>query len=166
MLEFLPYIAMGMKYGPQIIALVQSATSNQDLVEKISALPVEVMKLAAGLGGELFPGVKKELQAVAGAVTAFDHSFNVWVQKACNMLLPTTPKLVEDGIYGPLTRERVKILQKSLNLQAVDGWVGKLTRSAIDHAVALLVDNSNDITTPAAALELAASMPTATAKPV
>jgi hypothetical protein len=137
-MALLPYIALGMKYGPQIIALIQSATSNQDLVTKLATLPSDAMTVIQQIGTVLFPNVKGELKSAAGAIAAFDHAWVLWVQKACNMLLTDTPKLVEDGLYGPRTQARVKILQKSLNMEVIDGWVGKLTRSAIDHAIALL----------------------------
>ena len=158
-LALIPYIAMGVQYGPQIIALFQSATSSADLVTKIETLPKQVMDVVTQIGSALFPQAQSQLQAAAGAVAAFDHAFTEWVQQACNMLLPDTPKLAVDGIYGPLTRNRVMTLQKSLNLAQVDGWVGKLTRAAIDHAVALLTDTTNNINTPVAAIAAAASHP-------
>jgi hypothetical protein len=163
MLNFLPFIQLGMKYGPSIIAMIQAATSNADLTSKIATLPADVMKVIAQLGGEIFPGVKPELQNAAGAVAAFDHAFTQWVQKACNTLLSDTPKLAEDGIYGPRTVARVKVLQAALHMQSIDGFVGKLTRAAIDHAMALFIDDTNNVTTPAEALEIAASNATATA---
>lgn len=161
-MALLPYIALGMKYGPQVIALIQSATSNEDLMSKIATLPADAMKVVQAVGTALFPNVKGELQGVAGAIAAFDHAYVQWIQKGCNMLLPDTPKLVEDGIYGPRTSARVKVLQKALNMQVVDGWVGKLTRAAMDHAIALLTGD-NKVTTPAAAVQMTAAAQTAAA---
>ena len=137
-MALLPYIALGMQYGPQVIALFQSATSNADLITKIATLPPAVLKVVQDVGAQLFPSVKADLQAVAGATAAFDHAFVMWIQQACNMLLPSAPKLVVDGLYGSRTQANVKLLQKSLNLQVIDGWVGKLTRAAMDAAVAKL----------------------------
>jgi len=135
-LALMPYIAMAMQYGPQIIAIVQQATSNADLVTKLETLPNQVVAVATEIGAALFPSAQKDLQAAAGAMAAFDHSFTMWVQQACNMLLPDTPKLVVDGLYGPLTKARVTKLQQNLNVSVIDGWVGKLTRAAIDGAIA------------------------------
>jgi peptidoglycan hydrolase-like protein with peptidoglycan-binding domain len=162
MLSLIPYIALGVKYGSSIIALVQSATSNTDLATKIETLPAEVLKVANAIGAEMFPAVKPELQAAAGAVAGFNHAFTIWCQEACNMLLPDTPKLTVDGIYGPMTTARVKKLQQSLNISTIDGWVGKLTRAAIDSAIAKItgaVAANQPMVTPAAAIaSVAASM--------
>lgn len=59
----------------------------------------------------------------------------VWVQHALNLLkVPGTP-LVEDGIYGPLTRHAVVAFQKTHGL-APDGIVGPLTTAAIEKSTA------------------------------
>lgn len=55
------------------------------------------------------------------------------LQERLNKALPLTPLLVVDGIFGPMTLNRVRAFQAKYGL-AVDGIVGPVTWAAIDKA--------------------------------
>jgi peptidoglycan hydrolase-like protein with peptidoglycan-binding domain len=95
----------------------------------------DVKALFAAIGAQLFPKVRPELQAAAAASASYAPDYVMRVQNAANLLLGIKPPLDVDGHYGPLTRDAVEKLQKKLGLEAVDGWVGDKSMSAIQAAL-------------------------------
>lgn len=128
----LPLIVGAVSTVKQILDI---ATSNADIVQKIKAGVPALAGLLQTLGAELFPNAKKELQIAAGAMAAFDPDVTKWVQGALNVVLEPTPGLEVDGIYGPKTRAAVELLQQKNGL-TVDGWAGNITQALISGLLA------------------------------
>ncbi len=127
----------------QIIALIPTILRIVDFAKRILTQGLSINSLSqvlqnddvksvfTQLGGLLFPKVKDEFKAVAGAVAAYSPDYVMKVQNAMNTFLVPTPALAVDGHYGKLTREAVEAFQKQEKLEVVDGWAGDKTLARI-----------------------------------
>lgn len=120
---------------PTIKSILDVATSNQDIVTRITHASAPVANLLSQIGESLFPKVAPALRIAAGAMAAFDPDVTKWLQGSLNSLLDPSPNLVVDGLYGPKTRAAVEQLQAKFGLR-IDGWAGALTQAAISSALA------------------------------
>ncbi len=134
-MDWFTIISLTMQYGPLVKNIIDESLSNDDIVTKIQKLAGPLAPILEQLGGQLFPQAKPALHIAAAAMATFNPSATKSVQGALNILLVPSPNLTVDGINGPKTRAAVKAYQVQLGLDA-DGWVGLLTRSAIDAAMA------------------------------
>lgn len=126
------YIPLIIQYGPTVKAILDTATNNTDTAAKLEAQVKPVIGLLEQLGAALFPQAAKAIHVVGGAMAAFDPNVTKWVQGACNNIAKVSPPLVVDGVYGPLTRNAVIVLQQKLGLDKADGLAGQITQAAID----------------------------------
>jgi len=125
---------LAFSWGSTIKSILDQAMSNDDVVTKISKLAKPVGDLLSGLGGQLFPDVKPQLQVAAAAMAAFNPDVTKWLQGSLNALVVPSPNLAVDGQYGPKTKAAVAALQTKLGL-TVDGWAGQMTQAAISAAL-------------------------------
>lgn len=138
-MDWLSIIPALLSAAGTIKQIVDVASSNAEIVDKIKQTLPKVAGLLETYGSQLFPKAKAQLHIAAAAMTAFDPNVTKWIQGACNSLLEPSPNLVVDGAYGPLTRAAVEKLQQKLGL-TVDGWAGQLTQAAISSALAALTE--------------------------
>lgn len=134
--SILGYIQLAVQYGPTIKSIIDEATSNDEIVTKVTSLAPTVGSMVADLGAKLFPHSTSALQTVGAAIAAFDPNTTKWLQKSLNQMLALSPALDVDGIYGAKTQAAVSQLQTKLGLQ-VDGIAGKITQAAIQAATAV-----------------------------
>jgi murein L,D-transpeptidase YcbB/YkuD len=137
MINILSVIELAVQFGPAVKAILDEASSNAGIVQKITALSPTLASLAEGLGAELFPNAAPTLHVVGGVIAAFDPNTTKWLQGALNALVAPVPPLVVDGSYGPKTTAAVEALQTKLGL-TVDGLAGSITQAAIQAALAKL----------------------------
>jgi hypothetical protein len=130
-------IQLAIQFEPAIKAIIDEATTNDDIVTKIKALSPSFASVLEGLGAEFFPGAAPALHLIGGVIAAFDPNTTKWLQGSLNTLLSPSPNLTVDGIYGPRTKAAVVQLQTKLGLTP-DGIAGMLTQSAIAAALAKL----------------------------
>lgn len=128
-------IQLAMKYGPTVVQIIQTATSNASISERIEKTAPDIANVLIDIGSTLFPKAAPELRMAAGAIASFDKNYTVWLQKSLNAMVTPSPNLEVDGIYGAKTRDAVEKLQKQLGLK-IDGVAGKLTQAAISTALA------------------------------
>ncbi len=129
-MDYIALIQLAIQYAPTIKQIIDEATSNDEIVSKVTALAPTVGSLISDLGATLFPHSTKALQTVGAAVAAFDPNTTKWLQKSLNAMLSPSPNLLVDGIYGKATQAAVSALQTKLGLK-VDGIAGKITQAAI-----------------------------------
>ena len=130
----LSLMQLAFTWGATIKEIIDKATSNDSIVEKITAISKPLATVLEGVGGQFFPQAKPQLQVAAAAMAAFDTDVTKWLQGSLNALLTPSPNLVVDGVYGPKTKAAVTALQQKLGL-TVDGWAGKVTQAAITAAL-------------------------------
>ncbi len=118
-----------------IKSIIDIASSNEDIVTKITQALPKLAPVLEKYGGDFFPSAKPELRIAAAAMSAFDPNVTKWLQGALNSMDPS-PNLVVDGSYGPKTKAAVEAAQKKLGL-TVDGWAGVATQAAIQSLLAL-----------------------------
>lgn len=126
--QIMQIVQLAIQYGPTIKTIWDEATSNHEVVQKVTNLAPTIGNVIADLGSQLFPHSTKDLQTIGAVVAAFDPNTTKWLQKSLNQILGT--KLTVDGIYGAQTIEAVKALQTKYHL-AVDGIAGKVTQAII-----------------------------------
>lgn len=136
-MSILSYIQLAIQFGPAVKAIIDEATSNDDLITKLEKGVPVLGPLIASLGAELFPNAAPTLQKVGAVVAAFDPNTTKWLQASLNAILSLSPALVVDGIYGPKTMAAVQQLQTKLGL-TVDGIAGTITQAAISAALSKL----------------------------
>jgi peptidoglycan hydrolase-like protein with peptidoglycan-binding domain len=133
-LSWIPLIVQG---ASAIKGIVDAANTNEGIVDGIGKALPSLAGLLETVGGTLFPKVKPQLRIAAAAMTAFDPNITKWTQGAINSILVDEPgfvPLVVDGLYGAKTSAAVELVQTKLGL-TVDGWVGRITQSAIEKAL-------------------------------
>jgi peptidoglycan hydrolase-like protein with peptidoglycan-binding domain len=128
---FTTIIPLFMKYYPTIREILEVANTNTDIVASIKKQAGPIVKYLEQWGASLWPSAAKELHIVGAAVAAFNPNITKWLQGSCNSIANVTPPLDVDGIYGPLTREGVKLLQAKLGVDT-DGIAGRITQAALD----------------------------------
>lgn len=133
----LSLMQLAFQFGTTIKAIIDAATSNDDIVTKITNVSKPLATVLEGIGGQMFPQAKPQLKVAAAAMAAFDPNVTKWLQGSLNVLVSPSPNLVVDGIYGPKTKAAVTQLQTDLGL-AVDGWAGQVTQAAITAALTRL----------------------------
>lgn len=141
-MDWLSLVQLAMQFGPSIKAIIDEATSNDDIVTKVKAAAPSLATMLESFGAKLFPTAAPEIHIAAGAIAAFDPSVTKWLQASCNSILNPSPGLVVDGIYGPKTREAVAALQAKLGLP-VDGFAGMVTQAAINALTAQKLPTKN-----------------------
>lgn len=117
--------------------IIDISSDNDGVVKNIQQSVPGLASLLETIGGTLFPGVRPELKIAAGAMAAFDPNRTIWAQQTLNVILADEPGFIPlkvDGRYGPRTKAAVEMVQKKLGL-TVDGWVGRITRAALDYAI-------------------------------
>jgi peptidoglycan hydrolase-like protein with peptidoglycan-binding domain len=129
--SFLAYVPTLIKYGSVVKDILDMAKSNSDVLAKLSEQAKPIIGFLEQYGAALFPNAAKDIQAVGGAIAAYDPNVVKWVQGAYNEIMKPLSPLTVDGIYGPLTRAAVSKLQEKFGLK-VDGLAGRITQSAID----------------------------------
>lgn len=132
LLQLFSYVPTLIKYGSIVKDILDSAKSNSDVMAQITATAKPVLSFLTQMGAALFPQASKEIQAVGGAIAAYDPNTVKWIQGAVNEITKPATPLVVDGIYGPMTRDGVIKLQQSLGLVKIDGLAGRITQAAID----------------------------------
>lgn len=132
--SILSYVQLAVQYGPIVKQIIDEATSNDEIVQKVEALAAPVGGMIANLGAQLFPKSSGALQTVGAAIAAFDPNTTKWLQKSLNTMLSPSPNLEVDGIYGAKTQAAVVALQTKLGLTP-DGIAGKITQAAINAVV-------------------------------
>lgn len=124
-------------YGPAIIQIWNTATSNADLLSKVEAeLPV-IAQYAPAIVADILPAEAPAAQQLATAAVALNAQVIRYVQQACNLLLTPSPGLQVDGMYGPKTKAALVLLQTQLKITP-DGIIGKITEAAIKEALPAL----------------------------
>lgn len=137
-MDYLAILQAVVKYGAEIKAVIDVASTNHDVVTKIKEMSAPLASVFSTIGAQFFPKVAKEFHVAAVVGAAFDPNVTKWIQGATNNLLDPSPGLAVDGLYGPRTRAAVELLQTKLGL-TVDGWAGQITQAAI----AKLVSSGN-----------------------
>lgn len=128
----LTIITLGLRYAPDIKAIWDEATSNDDAITKIKALlGGPVVSMLEWIGAQAFPKAAPAIHIIGGIVHSFDPSIAKWIQRCLNTLLTPSPNLVVDGIYGAKTKAAVEALQAKYGLK-VDGLAGAVTQALIN----------------------------------
>ncbi len=83
-MDYLQIFQLAIKYGPAIKGLIDTATSNLDLVEKIRASTAPLAAVLEDLGTQFFPKAAPAIRIAAAAMASFDPNVTAWVQKALN----------------------------------------------------------------------------------
>jgi len=89
----------------------------------------DVRAILRAVATALFPSVRPELQAAAGAVT-LSKDYVMKLQGLLNQVSNPSPGLDVDGDYGKLTRAAVLAYQKAKGL-VEDGFAGDATMAAL-----------------------------------
>lgn len=113
--------------------IIATSPTFKDIAKHIN--DPEIINTLEQIAESTFPGIKRELRLVAGAVTTFDTDHTKWLQGALNAVVEPSPNLVVDGLYGPSTVDAVKKFQQQVGV-VPDGWVGDITSAAIQGLVA------------------------------
>lgn len=129
-MNYLEILQYAWAYGPRIKAILDEASSNDDITTKIKKLSPTLASLLEQAGAAFFPAAAPAIHIVAGAIAAFDPDVTKWLQGALNKMLTPSPNLTVDGRYGPRTRAAVEQLQTKLGLK-IDGVAGTITQAAI-----------------------------------
>lgn len=133
-MDYIALIQLAVQYAPIVKQIIDEATSNDEIVQKVETLAAPVGAMISNLGSQLFPKSSAALQTVGAAIAAFDPNTTKWLQKSLNTMLTPSPNLTVDGIYGAKTQAAVVQLQSKLGLTP-DGIAGKLTQAAIQAAI-------------------------------
>lgn len=142
----LAIIQLVAKFLPAVQGIIQIASTNGDMVSRITSLSKPLANLLTTVGAELFPKAAPAIHIVGGVLAAFDPNLTKWLQGALNALIGTN--LAVDGAYGPMTRAAVEQFQTKYGLK-VDGLAGQVTQAAIQGLLAKL-PNLTPVATPAA----------------
>lgn len=133
-MNILSILQLGVSLAPTIKAILDEASSNDTIIQKVTALSPTLAGVLTGVGAQLFPKAAPALHVVGGAIAAFDPNVTKWVQGEINAL-GYTPALTVDGSYGPKTAAGVEWLQAKLGLK-VDGLAGQVTQAALQALLA------------------------------
>jgi hypothetical protein len=135
---------MDMLTLPLLIRLIQLAFpqvgaaigAGIPIINAVTSASPNMIPLLEQIGGLVFP----QLSGVNAQTAAGTMIFNLVQTKSLQAdlnKLGASPRLVEDGIYGPATKAAVAKFQSEHGL-TVDGWAGHVTTPAIAAAVAAL----------------------------
>jgi peptidoglycan hydrolase-like protein with peptidoglycan-binding domain len=149
LVQLYSYVPTLIKYAGIVKDILDTARNNPEIVSKLMEQAKPIVKFLTDMGAALFPNAAKDLQAVGGAIAAYDPNTTKWVQGAVNEIVKPVPPLVVDGVYGPMTRDGVIKLQGKLGLEKVDGLAGRITQAAIDAFFARQAQKNAIAATPA-----------------
>lgn len=136
-MDILSIIQLVVQFAGPVKAIIDEATTNDDILTKVEKLSPSLANVLTGIGLTLFPKAAPTLHLVGGVIASFDPNTTKWLQGSLNVLLTPNPSLVVDGQYGPKTRAAVEQLQTKFGL-TVDGLAGQLTQAAIQIALTKL----------------------------